>query len=270
MVKKTERPKDLKKKRWAAVVAAVLAFGMLASVVGGYLGHALGGNGAVMPGQQADPEPEDYLAFYESEVERLEEHLEEHDPSPAVLQELAENYRYLSLIQQMYFNDLEAVEEYQERLLFIYETLTDLEPDNPMYRLELIGFYKELGQDEELISKEIAVLQELLRENPDPMIHLSFITLLDTEDRADLQREEIEWLFGYLENKVIEGTADNQERLYYTFMLGEYLDDQVTAEAMLEDILEDEPEDSWIYREARNYLNYLQSEHDAEEEIYFD
>ncbi len=270
MAKKTEKPRDLKKQRWAAIVAAVLAFGMLASVVGGYLGHALGENGSVMPRQQADPEPEDYLAFYEGEVERLEDHLEEHEPTPSILQELAENYRYLSMIKQIYFNDQEAVEEYQGRLLSIYETLADMEPDNPMFRLELINLYKERDKEEDLITGEIETLQALLRENPDPMVHLSFITLLDAAGRDELQQEEVGWLFGHLEGKVVEGTADNEERLYYTFLLGEYLDDQATAESMLEDILEDEPEDSWIYREAQNYRSYLQTEEDVEEDIYFD
>jgi len=270
VAKKTERPRDLKNQRWAVIVAAVLAFGMLASVVGGYLGHALGDNGSVMPQQQADPEPEDYLAFYEGEVERLEEHLEEHGPNPTILQELAENYRYLNLIKQMYFNDQEAVEEYQDRLLSIYETLVDMEPDDPMFRLELINIYKEQDKEEDLITGEIAVLQELLRENPDPMVHLSFITLLDAAGKNELQQEEVEWLFGHLEGRVVDGTADNEERLYYTFILGEYLDDQDTAKTMLEGILEDEPEDSWIYREAQNYQRYLQANEDVEDDIYFD
>ncbi len=269
MAKKTERPRDLKRQRWAAVVAAVLAFGMLASVVGGYLGHALGGDGAVM-NQQADPEPEDYLAHYKGEVERLEEHIDEHDPSPAVLQELAENYRYLSLIKQMYFDDMEVVEEYEERLLSIYQTLVEIEPDNPQFRLELVNHYKEQGIEEAEITEEISDLQDMLREDPDPMVHLSLITLLDTEDREELYQEEVEWLFGYLESKVVEGTADNEEHLYYTFLLGEYLGDQATAKSVLEEILEDEPEDSWIYAEAHNYLNYLQSEEDVEEDLYFD
>ncbi len=270
MAKKNERPKDLKRQRWAAIVAAVLAFGMVASVVGGYLGHTLGGEGAGIPQEHADPEPEDYLDYYEGEVERLEEHLEEHDPSPAVLQELAENYRYLSLIKQMYFNDHEAVEKYQERLLSIYETLADMEPENPRFRLELIGFYKELEKDDDLISDQITILQKLLRENPDPAVHLSFVTLLDTGNREELQQEEIGWLFDYLETRVTEGTADNEEHLYYTFLLGEYLGDQATAKSMLEDILEDETGDSWIYREAQNYLRYLQSEDDVKDDIYFE
>lgn len=270
MVKKTERPRDLKRQRWAAIVAAILAFGMVASVVGGYLGHALGGDGAVMNQQQADPEPEDYLAHYEGEVERLEEHIDEHDPSPSVLRELAENYRYLSLVQQMYFNDMEAVEEYQERLLSIYDTLVELEPDNPRFRLDLINMYEEKGKEEAEIVEEINVVREQLRETPDPMAHFSLITMLDTEDREELFQEEVEWLTGYLESRVVEGTADNEERLYYTYLLGEYLNDQAAAKSMIEEILEDEPEDSWIYREAQNYLNYLQSEEDIEEDLYFD
>ncbi len=139
MAKKTERPKDLKKQRWAAIVAAILAFGMIASVVGGYLGHALGGEGVDLAQQQAELEPEDYIAHYEREIERLEKHLEEHEPSPAVLQELAENYRYLSLFHQLYFDDPETVVELQNNLVSIYTDLVEMEPGNLNHRLELIS-----------------------------------------------------------------------------------------------------------------------------------
>jgi len=269
LAKKTERPKDLKKQRWAAIVAAILAFGMLASVVGGYLGLTYGG-GAGLSQEQSDPQPDDYLAYYEGEVERLEDYLDDNDPSPSVLQELAENYRYLSFIQQMYFNDHEAVAEYQERLLSIHETLTDLEPDNPRFRLELINLYQEQQKEEDLITDEIAILQELLRDNPDPMIHFSLINLLDAEDREDLKQEEVDWLYGHLGSRVAGGEADNEENLYYAFLLGEYMDEPAAAKPLLEEILTEESEDSWLYREAENYLSYLETEDDLEEDTYLD
>ena len=268
-VHRRERPKDLKKQRWAAIVAAILAFGMLASVVGGYLGLTYGG-GAGLGQEQADPQPEDYLAYYEGEVERLEEYLDQHDPSPPVLVELAENYRYLSFIQQMYFNDQEAVEEYQGRVLSIYETLTDLEPDNPRFRLELINIYQEQQKDESMISEEIAITQQLLRDNPDPVAHLSLIAFLDADGREDLKQEEVDWLYGHLGSRVAGGEADNEENLYYAFLLGEYMDEPAAAKPLLEEILTEESEDSWLYREAENYLSYLETEDDLEEDTYLD
>ncbi len=270
MAKKTERPKDLKKQRWAAIVAAILAFGMIASVVGGYLGHALGGEGAGLPQQQAEPEPEDYLAHYEGEVKRLEEHLKEHEPSPAVLQELAENYRYLSLIHQLYFDDPEAVAEYQNRLISLYDDLVDLEPDNLNYRLELISLYQEQQKDEALIMQEVAILKKLLRDDPNPSVHFSLIAVLEAGEMEELHQQEVEWLFDYLQPKIDQETADSEEQLYYAIMLGEYQDEPETSISLLEGIMEAESEDTWVYREAQNYLNYLQTEDLSEEDIYFD
>jgi len=264
LAQKKERPKTLKNQRWAAIVAAILAFGMVASVVGGYIGQAIGGE-SVMQNQQADPEPEDYLAYYEGEVDRLEEYLEEHDePSPVVLQELADNYRYLIFIKQIYFDDADTLEEYQERLLALSETLVDKEPDNPEHRLNLLNLYFEMQEDEEAIDEEIDALQEVLHENPDPMIHLSLIGLLSSVDEEQKSREEVDWLYSYLDGRVADGRADTEEQYIYSVLLGEFLDDPVTAEAILEGILEEESEESVIYSEALNYLNHLQSDSDDE------
>lgn len=272
MAKRTERPKDLKKQRWAGIVAAILAFGMIASVVGGYLGHALGGEGAGLPQQQAeaDPEPEDYLAHYEREVERLEEHLEEHESSPAVLRELAENYRYLSLIHQLYFDDPEAVAKYQDRLLSLYDDLVEMEPENLNYRLELISLYQEQQKDEALILKEVSTLKELLHEDPDPGVHFSLIAVLEAGGMEELHQQEMEWLYDYLQAKIDEETAGAEEKLYYSIMLGEYQDEPERAKSILEMIMEEEDEDTMVYREAQNYLNFLQAEDLSEDDIYFD
>jgi len=266
---KKVRAKDLKKQRWAGIIAAILAIAMILSVAVGYFGQAIGGEGTILPEQQADPEPEDYLAHYQGEVERLEEHLEEHEATEIILRELAENYRYLTLVQQMYFDDQEAVQEYQEELLSIYQSLVEMEPADPMYRLELINLYVE-RQKEQHIDEEISALQDLLREDPDPMVHISLIGLLDSLQKEDRHREEVEWLHQYLEDRIAQGIADNEERFYNAVLLGEYLNDPGRAESVLEDIMEEESEESRIYQEALNYLNHLQAEDDLDEEIFFD
>ena len=270
MAKKTERPKNLKKQRWAAIVAAILAFGMIASVVGGYLGHALGGEGVDLAQQQAELEPEDYIAHYEREIERLEKHLEEHEPSPAVLQELAENYRYLSLFHQLYFDDPETVMELQNNLVSIYTDLVEMEPGNLNHRLELISLYQEQQKDEALILKEVSTLKELLHEDPDPGVHFSLIAVLEAGGMEELHQQEMEWLYDYLQAKIDEETAGAEEKLYYSIILGEYQDEPERAKSILEMIMEEEDEDTMVYREAQNYLNFLQAEDLSEDDIYFD
>lgn len=262
MARKKVKTKDLKKQRWAAIVAGILAFGMLASVVGVYLSQAAGGRGPLLPDQPADPQPEDYLSYYESEVERLEEYLEEQDPSPAVLLELAENYRYLTFIQQAFFNNEEAISGYRDRMVFIYRTLVELEPDDPGYRLEYLRVLLEEDGYDRQVAEEIAVLREMLAEEPDPLVHLSLIGLLQNAGKEDMYQEELEELRGYLEEKLTAGTADNEERFYYAVLLGEYLDDPAAAGEILDHVLEEENPDSWIYREAENYRSYLLPDND--------
>lgn len=269
MAQKKVRQKDLKKQRWAGIVAAILALAMIMSVAVGYFGQALGGQGTFFSDQPGDPEPEDYLAYYEEEVKRLEMHLEEHGPNVIVLQQLAENYHYLSLIKQIYFDDHEAVQEYEEKILSIEQSLVEMEPSNPRYRLRLINSYLEQQKKQNML-EEIAVLKDLLRDAPDPMIHISLIGVVDSIEENELVREEVEWLQQYLENRLAQDLADLEEQFYYTVLLGEYLGDPVTAKSMLEEILEQESEESELYQQALNYLNYLQAENDRDEEIIFD
>ncbi|MDZ4132763.1 MAG: hypothetical protein U1E11_06460, partial [Dethiobacteria bacterium] len=88
MARNKVRAKDITKQRWACIVAAILALGMLISLVGVYIGQSVGGSRASLPEQQVEPQPEDYLAHYENEVERLETYLDEHEASEAILLEL--------------------------------------------------------------------------------------------------------------------------------------------------------------------------------------
>ncbi len=264
---KKERPRNLKNQRWAGIVAAILALGMVVSLVGAYIGQAVGG-GAPLPDQQAEPEPEDYLDHYEGEVERLESYLEENEPTEAILLELAENYRYLSIVQQVFFNDQEAIEEYEGRMVSLFQSLVELEPDNPGYRLELINLYLEQRANEELVIDQVEIARELLRDNPEPMLHLSLIQLLSTAGKDELLEEETSWLQDYMAPRVASGQADNEERFYYAILLGEYRGEIDTAKDILEEVLEEESEDSAIYQNALTYLEYFRAENDEQEIIF--
>lgn len=263
MAQRKIRAKDLKKQRWAGIVAAILAFGMLVSLAGVYIGQAVRDRGAVVPEQQGEPEPEDYLAYYQGEVDRLESYLEEHQAGEAVILELIENYRYLSFVQQVFFDNLEILEEYNARQVSLMNTLIELEPEKPLYRLELINLYLEKGNAQGLIDEEVAFLIELLREKPDPLFHLSLIGLLASNGDEELVRDEVEWLYLYLEERVAEGLADNEELFYYAVLIGEYTDDAAAAEEILSTILEQEDEGSIVYQDTLDYLNYLKSENNG-------
>lgn len=265
MARKKVRTKDLKKQRWAGIVAAVLALGMIVSLVGVYLGQAAMGGRSTLPEQHTEPQPEDYLVYYQGQVDRLEEYLEENEAGEPILLELAENYRYLSFIQQVFFDNQEVVEEYDLRMISIYKSLVDLEPANLQYRLELVNLYLEKEENRELIDEEILFLQEQLREAPDPVVHLSLVGLLSSAGEEELMQDEAAWLYTYLEDRVTGGVADNEERFYYAVLLGEYLDNPEAAKIILDNILEQEDEESNIYQEALSYRDYLRPVDDNEE-----
>ncbi len=262
MARNKVRAKDIKKQRWAGIVAAILALGMLISLVGVYIGQSVGGSRASLPEQQTEPQPEDYLEHYENEVERLELYLDEHEASEAVLLELVENYRYLIYIQQIFFDDQDSLVDYEERLVALYDTLIEMAPDKAQYRLDLLNLNIEQGADQGLISEQIASLQEMLRAEPDPMVNLTLISLLSSTGEAETAEEETQWLFAYLDDRVASGLADNQERFYLAVLLGEYLDDRTQALTIIDEILAVEDEESAIYLEAYNYRNYIQSDTD--------
>lgn len=265
MARNKVRAKDIKKQRWAGIVAAVLALGMLVSLVGVYLGQSVGGSKASLPEQQAEPQPEDYLAHYENEVERLEIYLDEHEATEAVLLELVENYRYLTYIQQIFFDDQDSLESYQERLVDHYKTLVEMVPGKAQYRLDLLNLYIEQGADQELIAEQITPLQEMLREAPDSMAHLTLISLLSSTGETETAQEEAQWLYTYLEDRVNSGLSDNEERFYFAVLLGEYLDDRAQAITIIDEIIAVEDEESAVYLEASNYRNYIQSDSDEAE-----
>lgn len=260
MAKRRVRAKDIKKQRWAGIVAAVLALGMLVSLAGVYIGQSILGSENDLPGPQEELQPEDYLTYYQGEVDRLELYIQQHEADEAVLLELVENYRYLSFIQQVFFDNQDLTEEYDLRMVSLYKSLIELEPLNLRYRLELINLYLEKYDNRDLVNKEIADLKELLRVNPDPLVHLSLIHVLSSTGQEELALEEISWLHQYLEVRVDQGLSDNEELFYYAVLLGEYIYDVTAAEEILMDIIDKEDENSIVYQDAKHYLDYLRSE----------
>jgi hypothetical protein len=233
-------------------------------LVGVYLSQALLGNQQpALPGQQAELQPEDYLAHYQQQVDSLELYLEDNEPTEAVLLELAENYRYLVYIRQMFFDDQNALDEAQDRLAAVYLSLVEIEPDNPQYRLELINFYLGVEQGD-IATEQIAVLLGQLHEKPDPLHHLSLVGMLSSiketkPDLGELAAEEINWLQVYFTEMQEAGSLSGQDRFYYAVLLGEYLEEREAAEELLSLILEQEEEDSKVYQDALGYRDYLRA-----------
>lgn len=245
-------------------MAALLAFVFVFSLVGyGVWGNLFGDTQGSHIDPQAELQPEDYLNYYEAEIEKLEIYLAEHEATEPVLSELAENYRYLIFVRQLFFNDdEEPLDEYHGRMVSLFEQLTEISPDNLQYRLELINLYMELGYDEQKIAGEVAVARALLREDPNPVAHISFIGLLSSAGEIEKMNEEVEWLQEHFEEAKAEGVLDNEGLFYYSVLLGEYRADQDAAKALLEVIMEEEDSDSPLYQEALNYLNYLRPENE--------
>jgi hypothetical protein len=264
LAKRKVRARDLKKQRWAGIVAGVLAFVFVFSLVGyGVWGNLFGDAQGSHIDPQAELQPEDYLNYYEAEIERLEIYLAEHEATEPVLSELAENYRYLIFVRQLFFADDEKpLDEYHDRLVSLFKQLTEISPDNLQHRLELINLYMELGYDEQMIAREVSVARELLRDEPNPVAHISFIGLLSSAGELEKMNEEVEWLQDYFAEAKAEGKLDNEGLFYYAVLLGEYQGDRDAAKAMLEVIMEEEGSDSPLYQEALNYLNYLQPENE--------
>jgi flagellar basal body-associated protein FliL len=259
----------LKKQRWAGIIAGILALAMVISLVGVYISQALmSDRQAALPSQPAEQQPEDYLAYYQQQIDNLELYLEENEPTEAVLLELADNYRYLVYIRQMFFDDQEALEEAESKLNAVYRSLIELKPDNPQYRLELINFQLINDQDEPA-AEQIAVLLGQLHQKPDPLYHLSLVGMLNSiketkPELGELAAEEIQWLQVYFEEMQEAGTLNGQNRFYYAVLLGEYLDQQEAAKELLALILEQEDEESKVYQDALSYKDYLQP---AEDEV---
>ncbi len=264
MAKNRVRIKDIKKQRWAGIIAAVLALAMIVSLVGVYLAQRGEKSEEAFPEQQAELQPEDYVEHYQGEIERLEQYLEEREPTEAVLLELSENYRSLVFIQEVFFDDEAKLQGYREHLISVYNQLIEMNPDNVLYRMELVHLLFDKG-DEDKVDQEIGSIRQMLHKDADARTHLALIGLLSSMEWEQLLEEEIAWLQSYLEDEIFAGRADNEDQFYYAVLKGEYLGQKSEAEAILQDIIDEESEDSSLYAEAVNYLEYLTGSSGAED-----
>lgn len=258
------RRRDIRKQRWTAVIAALLAIAMAVSAIAAYSGRLLdrGDGDAADPGEKIDLDA--YREYYASEIERLEKYIEEIGPTAPVLGELVEHYAVL--IQLEGDNSKvseETVQGYRDKLIKISRDLVELEPDKAAHRLRLLEYYNKFGEEETVIAGEIDVLCGLLHENPDPASSLMLIGFIKSTERLEDLDDEIAWLKEYLEQLDASGELDSENRYYYAYLLGEFLEKKQSAEKQLALIMEKESEESPEYLAAERYLDYLQQEEET-------
>ncbi len=260
--KKKKRPSSVRNRRWAVIVAAVLALGMALSTVGMYLGYITGRDQA--PEENFDLEA--YLEQYRYNAEQLEADIEELGPNVAMLEKLAENYYYLIMFKQMLGAEEDDLADYQAKLVGVYQNLLELEPGELHYHLELLEAYRSIGEEEAVMLEQAVRLQELLRENPVPNVGLSLIGFLESIGQDELVEEEAIWLRATLEEQLAEEPGDdhNYTRYLYAFLLAEYQNDIETAVEQLDLIIDSEPSESDLYGYAQDYRDRLTAEEDGD------
>jgi len=248
--------RSIRKQRWAAVVAVLIAVGMPLSSVLIYFDFAAGGNQTPEQGWDL----EDYLEYVRGNITTLEQYLQEHEPTVAVLESLAENYNNLILFQQMLSGDEQEITKIRNKLVRVYQDLIELAPAELRYRVDLIRAYTGLEADDETILAEALLLSEMLRATPQAAAHMQLINLLAAEELEKQLQEEVAWLSAYLEERIEENQADNTERYYLAFLLAEHRAEIEAARIQLELILETEEEGSSLYNEAKRYRDALAAE----------
>jgi hypothetical protein len=260
--KKKKRPRSVRNNKWAVVIAAILAFGMLLSSVAIYLGNLNRGE-AGGPDQSWDLEA--LLEQYSDKAAQLEAYIEEHGPNVVVLENLAENYYYLMMFQQMVGAEEEELVDYQAKLVYVFQNLLELEPDELRYHLELLEAYRSADTDDVVMLEQVARLQELLRENPVPNVGLSLIGFLESIGQDELVQEEAAWLGEYLAEQLLGEPADdhNYTRYLYAVLLAQYQGEMETALEQLDLILGSEPEESALYASVQEYRNHLTAEEES-------
>lgn len=256
--------KSIRKQRWAAVIASIIAVGMLLSSVIVYFGSMMPRGDSAGPDQDFNPEAS--RDHYRQKVEGLEEYIKEYGPTAAVWQELAENYQNLVMIQQVFFDEPDTLLSYQEAMLEAYRSLIELEPGEPGHYLQYMYAYREVAEDPLLVLEHLPNLTRLLHEKPEPRHSLALVGFLISMEQEELAQEESAWLRDYLEQKLAEDDLDNLGRYYYAVLLAEYQDDTGTSLEQLALILETETEGSELYLAAENYRKRLQPEEDAEDD----
>jgi hypothetical protein len=265
--KKAKGKRSIRKQRWAPIVAAIIAAGMLLSSAVVYLGSTWGN--PTRPGEDFDLEL--YREGLENQAENLETFIRQYGPTAAILKNLAGKYQELILLQQWVaaldptLADPERLAGYQEALVRTYRSLVNIEPDNPVHYFDLIDVFRQVEEDEAAVLEEVAALRELLRQKPDHRYNFYLIGLLEDLEQEGLVQEEVDWLQEYLEQKQAAGALDYEGRYYYARLLGEHRDDAAAALEQLELILSGEPETSEVFKAAQRYRDSLLAPQDDEE-----
>lgn len=264
MAAKKGKVKNIKTQRWAVIMAAVLAVGMVLSLVGTFIVQSINSKKHLAADQHvaADegPGPEEYLAHYSAEAERLDDYLATNEPTEAILLEQVNNYRYLGFIQQVFFEDEEAFAESQQAVLGYLSGLVEMVPENAAYRYEYIDALVKTEAGEEAFRAETGTLLAQLHEEPNPRVHLALVDLLSSTGEEELVEKEIHWLEDLLYEAHASGEADSEENFFYAYLAAEYLDKEADALVILKNILAEESEDSYIYQDAAGYLEHLETE----------
>ena len=268
MARKKETKRNIRKNRVTAIVAGILALGMIlstATFVGGpMLLEIFAKDRSNPPGSQWDLETyREYLIY---EIENLEKHVSEYGPTVAVLEELAQHYENLIYLEQILSNESENLDGYKQNMLKAYRDLIELTPEEPYYRLRLLNAYLVVEEGEARISAEVEALTGMLHETPNLDYNFWFIELLQELEYTAKAREEIAWLKEYLAERLSGADADNTERYYYAYLLAEYEEDKEAALEQLAIILDEEEAESNLYKQAELYRDKLMAEDKAEDD----
>ncbi len=260
--------KSIRKQRWASIVAAIIAGGMLLSAV-------IMGGGSIFsgpPGGNTNPGPDlkAYRDALEREVENRETYIKQYGPTAAILKSLVEKYHELIYAQELVAvvepsdGDAERLLGYREKLILVFRSLIELEPEEAAHRIGFLDVYRAVEEDEALVLAEILSVRELLHRKPDPRYNLFIISLLHSMEQEELVQEEAAWLREYMEPKLAAGELENPDRYYYAWLMGEYVGDTETALEQLAVILAGEPESGELYQAAKNYQARLQAPDETE------
>lgn len=258
--KKKVSRRDVRGKRWASIIAAVLALAMALSAIAAYSGHLLGRSGGdtAEPGQEIDLDA--YREYYLGEIERLQKYIDDMGATAPVLGELVQYYDILLRIGEEGESGAseETLQDYRDSLVQYSRDLVEMEPDNPEHRLQLLGYYDKFGGDEPVIAEEIGALRDLLHEKPDPLSTLMLIGFMKSSEQEEMAGEEMALLEEHFRQLEASGKIDSKNRYYYAYLLDEYLSKTQEAKKQLTLILEKESEESSEYLAAKAYLEQIQ------------
>ena len=257
--------KDLRKQRWAGIIAGILALAMAISAIAAYAGHLLDRGSSGDPGQEQQIDSQAARKMCLDEIERLKKYIDDMETTAPVLGRLVEYYAFLIQLEEEEGEEKRVSEEtlqgYRDDLLFYNHELVELEPKQPLHRLQLLENYHKYGGSETVIAGEIDVLRALIHENPSPSSSLMLIGFMkSSKQQEEMIAEEAAWLKDHLEQLEAEDKLDSENRYYYAYLMGEYLDDIQTAKEQLGLIMKEEPEESSIYSAAKGYLEQLEKE----------